>query len=56
MSKMSNELLNILRVSLAKNLDGDRSKKAKKKDGLSVVISLGGQETREGEFKWTQYH
>ena len=56
MSKMSYELPNISRVSLAKNLDGDRSKKAKKRMVLSVVISLGGQETREGEFKWTQYH
>ena len=30
MSKMSYELPNISRVSLAENLDGDRSKKAKK--------------------------
>ena len=36
---------------LAKNLDGDRSKKVTKKmekDGLSVVTSLGGHEIGEG--------
>ena len=36
---------------LAKNLDGDRSKKERKKEGksgLSVVTSLGGQETGGG--------
>ena len=44
---MSYELPNISRVSLAKNLDGDRSKKERKeKSGLSVVTSLG--ETKDG--------
>ena len=35
---------------LAKNLDGDRSKNAQKTDGLSVVRSLGGQETGGGKY------
>ena len=37
MFEMSKELPEILLVRLVKNLDGDRSKKAKKKDGRSVV-------------------
>ena len=48
MSKMSKELPGILWIELAKNLDGDRSKKAKKRDGLSVVSSLGGQLDKQG--------
>ena len=34
-------------LKLAKNLDGDRSKR-KEQGGLSVVTSLGGQETEGG--------
>ena len=48
MSKMCKELPGILWIKLAKNLDGDRSKKAKKRDGLSVVSSLGGQLDQKG--------
>ena len=59
MSKMSKELPEILWLKLAKNLDGDRSKKAKKRDGLSVATSLGGQLDKQGGgegLKWAQYH
>ena len=45
---MSKELPGILWIKLAKNLDGDRSKKAKKRDGLSVVSSLGRQLDKQG--------
>ena len=48
MSKMSKDLPEIFWVRLAKNLDGDSSKKAKKTDGLSVVSSLGGQLDKQG--------
>ena len=56
MSKTSNGLPRISWINLAKNLDGDRSKNAQKTDGLSVVRSLGGQETGGGKYKWTQHH
>ena len=50
MSKTSNALPRISWIKLAKNLDGDRSKNAQKTDGLSVVRSLGGQETGGGKY------
>ena len=57
-SKMGKELLEILWVRLANNLVGDRSKKAKKKDGQSVVTRRCDiTYNKQGEeLKWTQHH
>ena len=48
-SKMSNELPVILRVELAKYLDGNRPQRWTKRAGLSVLTSPGGQETGGGD-------
>ena len=57
-SKMSKELLEILWVRLANNLVGDRSKKAKKKDGQSdLTRRCDMTNNKQGDgLKWTQHH